>query len=87
MSNVLVVAEMFEGALKKATLTAVTFARDAAQRTGGQVHAVVHGQNVGAAAEELAGYVSRRSRRRSGGAGSADRRGLRPGDRGRRRGL
>jgi electron transfer flavoprotein alpha subunit len=58
MSNVLVVAEVFEGALKKATLTAVTFARDAAQRTGGQVHAVVLGQNVGAAAEELAGYVA-----------------------------
>lgn len=58
MSNVLVVAEVFEGALKKATLTAVTFARDAAKRTGGQIHAVVIGQNVGAAAEELAGYVS-----------------------------
>src|SRR5688572_9605072 len=58
MSNVLVVAEVFERALKMATLTAITFARDAAKRSGGQVQAVIIAQNVGKAAEQLATYVS-----------------------------
>jgi electron transfer flavoprotein alpha subunit len=58
MSNVLVVAEIQSGALKKATTTAVTFARDAAARTGGQVHGLAIGQGIAAAAQELAGYVS-----------------------------
>ncbi|MCB9646925.1 MAG: electron transfer flavoprotein subunit alpha/FixB family protein [Deltaproteobacteria bacterium] len=58
MSNVLVVAEVVGGAVTKATLTSVTFAREAAKRTGGQVHGLVIGQGVGAAATELAKYVS-----------------------------
>ncbi len=58
MSNVLVVAEIHEGALKKATLTAITFAQDAARRTGGQVQALAIGNGIDAAARELAGYVS-----------------------------
>jgi electron transfer flavoprotein alpha subunit len=58
MSNVLVVAEIVGGAVTKATLTSVTFARDAAKRTGGQVHALVMGKGVGAAASELAKYVA-----------------------------
>ncbi|MCK6546175.1 FAD-binding protein [Myxococcota bacterium] len=57
MANVLVVAELGGGALKKSTLTAVTFARDAAKRIGGQVHALVMGKGVSGAASELAGYV------------------------------
>jgi len=58
MSNVLVVAEIQEGQVAKATLTSVTFARQAAARSGGQVHALVMGSGVGDAATELAKYVS-----------------------------
>ncbi|MEL7238430.1 MAG: electron transfer flavoprotein subunit alpha/FixB family protein, partial [Planctomycetota bacterium] len=58
MSHVLVVAEVSEGALKKATLTSITFAREAARRQGGEVHGLVIGSGVGGAAEELAKYVS-----------------------------
>ena len=58
MSNVLVVAELSDGKLQKATLTSVTFAREAASRTGGQVHGLVIGQGVADAGTELAKYVS-----------------------------
>lgn len=57
MSNVLVIAEVVQGALTKATLTSVTFARQAAARTGGQVQALVMGQGVDAAAGELSKFV------------------------------
>jgi electron transfer flavoprotein alpha subunit len=57
MSNVLVVAEIAEGTVKKTTLTSVTFARQAAQRTGGKVEGLVLGSGVGGAASELAKYV------------------------------
>jgi len=57
MSNVLVVAEISHKALKNATFTAVTFAREAAQRTGGQVHGLAIGQGVADAAREFATYV------------------------------
>jgi electron transfer flavoprotein alpha subunit len=59
MSNVLVVAEISEGAVKKATLTCISFAREAARRTGGSVHAlVIGGPGSERAASELAGYVA-----------------------------
>src|SRR5690349_19920077 len=58
MSNVLVVAEIAGGALKKATLTTITFAREAAKRAGGEVHAVAIGKGIGNAATELAGYAA-----------------------------
>ncbi|MFO0722291.1 MAG: electron transfer flavoprotein subunit alpha/FixB family protein [Myxococcota bacterium] len=57
MSNVLVVAEIHSGAVKKATYTAVTFAREAAKRTGGKVHAIVLGQGVADRGREVAAYV------------------------------
>jgi electron transfer flavoprotein alpha subunit len=57
MTNVLVVAETQNGQLKKPSLTAVTFAREAAQRTGGQVHGLVLGHAIGEAARAFAGYV------------------------------
>lgn len=57
MSNVLVIAELRDGKLQNATLSCVTFARDAAQRSGGKVHALVMGAGVDAAAGELAKYV------------------------------
>ena len=58
MSNVLLVTELQDGAIKKASLTALSFARQAASRTGGQVEAIVIGSGISAAAEEMAKYVA-----------------------------
>ncbi|MCB9655337.1 MAG: electron transfer flavoprotein subunit alpha/FixB family protein [Deltaproteobacteria bacterium] len=58
MSNVLIVAEVQNQTIKPATLTAITFAREAAARTGGQVHGVVIGQGIDGAAQEMAKYVA-----------------------------
>src|SRR5690349_5283916 len=56
MKNVLVVAELKNG-LRKTTLPSITFAKQAAQKLGGQVHALVAGEaDVAAAAEELRKY-------------------------------
>jgi len=54
MSNVLVVAEQFEGKLKKASLHTVKAAQDLAGRTGGKVFGLVLGKGIGGAAAELA---------------------------------
>ncbi|MEQ9495229.1 MAG: FAD-binding protein [Deltaproteobacteria bacterium] len=56
MSNVLVVSEISEGAIKGATLTAVTFANEAAKRSGGNVQLLAIGSGIGEAAGELAKY-------------------------------
>jgi electron transfer flavoprotein alpha subunit len=57
MANVLVVAELSEdGKLKKSTLSAITFARQALPAVGGVLHIVVLGASTAAAAAELAGY-------------------------------
>ncbi|HEY6077151.1 MAG TPA: electron transfer flavoprotein subunit alpha/FixB family protein [Polyangiaceae bacterium] len=57
MANVLVVAELAEdGKLKKSTLSAITFARQALPAIGGALHIVVLGASAAAAASELAGY-------------------------------
>jgi electron transfer flavoprotein alpha subunit len=56
MSNVLVIAELGNGKLKKATLAAVTAAKELAGRTGGKVIGLVLGHEIGPAAEELASY-------------------------------
>jgi electron transfer flavoprotein alpha subunit len=56
MSNVLVIAEQGHGKLRKATLAALTAAKELARRTGGKVSAVLMGRGVGPAAEELASY-------------------------------
>jgi len=54
--NVLVVAELKNG-LRKTSLPAITFAKQAAQKLGGQVHALVAGtDDVDKAAEELKKY-------------------------------
>jgi electron transfer flavoprotein alpha subunit len=56
MKNVLVVAELKNG-LRKTTLPSITFAKQAAQKLGGQVHVLVAGDaDVTAAAEELKKY-------------------------------
>jgi len=57
MANVLVVAELSEdGKLKKSTLSAITFARQALPTVGGALRIVVLGASTAAAAAELAGY-------------------------------
>lgn len=58
MASVLLVAEIFEGEVKSATLTAVSFARDAAKRLGGEVHILALGSGIDAAANELAKYAA-----------------------------
>jgi electron transfer flavoprotein alpha subunit len=56
MSNVLVVAEQFQGKLRKSTLAALTGGREIAERTGGKMSAILLGSGVGPAAEDLASY-------------------------------
>jgi electron transfer flavoprotein alpha subunit len=56
MSNVLVVAEVAEGKLKKTTHSAVTFARDAAKALGGSYSILVIGKGVAGAAEEAKAF-------------------------------
>src|ERR1700677_3532563 len=53
MSNVLVVAEVVEGKIRKATLSAVTFAREVA-KAGGSFAVLVMGANAKGAAAEVA---------------------------------
>ncbi len=57
MPNVLVVAETANNQLKKASLTATTFAKEAAARIGAKVHAVVIGEGVSDIAQEFAKFV------------------------------
>src|SRR5512140_3282217 len=54
MSNVLIVAEQHQGALKKATLHAVAAGKELAKRTGGKLHVALLGANVKGLAEGLA---------------------------------
>ena len=57
MADALVVAELTEdGQLKKATLSAITFAKRALPALGGSFSILVLGGNAKAAAGELAGY-------------------------------
>src|SRR5687767_1343333 len=54
MSNVVVVAEVRAGRLKRASLEAVTAAKELAAQTGGRLVAVASGGHLAAAAAELA---------------------------------
>ena len=54
--NVLIVAEQFQGAVRKATLNALSAGRELARRTGGKLHLVVLGKGIGPVASELAQY-------------------------------
>jgi electron transfer flavoprotein alpha subunit len=56
MGNVLVVAEQLAGELRKVTLSALTFAKQAADITGGQVYALVLGDDAEGVANELSTY-------------------------------
>jgi electron transfer flavoprotein alpha subunit len=57
MSNVLVIVETKDGALRNTTLPAVTAARKVAAATGGKVVGAVIGKGIGAAASGIAPYV------------------------------
>ncbi len=59
MSNVLIVAETKDGALRNTTLPAVTAARMVKDGLGGQVIGLVIGQGIGDAANTLAGYCDK----------------------------
>jgi electron transfer flavoprotein alpha subunit len=56
MATILVVAEQANGQLKKATFHALEAAQQLARKTGAQLQAVVIGQGVSGAAQELAQY-------------------------------
>ena len=54
MSNVLIVAEQHQGALRKATLHALAAGKELAKRTGGELHVALLGAGVKGLAAELA---------------------------------
>jgi electron transfer flavoprotein alpha subunit len=56
MANVLIVAEQQAGTLRRASLQALTAARELAKRTGGEVVAALLGSGVDAPAAELAAH-------------------------------
>jgi len=56
MATILVVAEQANGHLKKASLAALSAAKQLASKTGGQLAGALIGAGAGQAAQELAGY-------------------------------
>lgn len=56
MADVLVVAEVVQGKVRKTTLSAITFARELASKVGGGFSILVLGKGVAGPAEEVAGY-------------------------------
>ncbi len=59
MTDVLVVAELAEGAARKTTLSAITFARQVTEATDGAFDVLVIGEGAEDAAESLTGYGAR----------------------------
>ncbi len=59
MSNVLVFCEHSDGALKTSSLPAITWAREVAGHTGGEVYGVIIGSGVGDAGADAAKYLSK----------------------------
>lgn len=56
MGSILVLVETFNGKLRKASLSGVTFARDLASRTGRQFEIAVLGNGIAPVGQELTGY-------------------------------
>jgi electron transfer flavoprotein alpha subunit len=56
MSNVLVIVEQHAGKIRKASLSGVTFGQQVAQKSGGQLHLLIIGTNIKAAADEASGF-------------------------------
>ncbi|MEM1418599.1 MAG: electron transfer flavoprotein subunit alpha/FixB family protein, partial [Myxococcota bacterium] len=59
MTDVLIVAELVEGAARKTTLSAITFARQVTEATDGAFDVLVIGEGAEDAAEGLTGYGAR----------------------------
>ncbi len=59
MSNVLIFCEHKDGAIKTSTLPAITFGREVAKHTGGEVYGVVVGSGLGDAGADAARYLSK----------------------------
>jgi electron transfer flavoprotein alpha subunit len=60
MADILVVAEFVEGTIKKATQSAIAFARDATKASGGAFDLLVIGAGSSGVAAELGGYGARK---------------------------
>src|SRR5690606_35113135 len=60
MTDVLVVAELLEGKARKASLSAVAFAKQVAGGTGGAFDILAIGEGAEAAAKELVGFGARK---------------------------
>jgi electron transfer flavoprotein alpha subunit len=60
MTDVLVVAELLEGGLRKTTLSAISAARIIAQGTGGAFDVLAIGEGAKKAAEQVAGFGARK---------------------------
>jgi electron transfer flavoprotein alpha subunit len=56
MGNVLIVGEFKDGALKKVTRAAFTFAKEYTEKQGGEYHILLLGKDIGAVADEAAKY-------------------------------
>ncbi len=56
MSNVLVFVEHGDGQPKKAALAGITFGQKAAEKTGGALHLIVVGKDVGGVADKVKGF-------------------------------
>jgi len=56
MSSVCIIAEHQNGKLKKSTLNAITFGKDAAQKIGSELCVVLIGHNISCVADELKKY-------------------------------
>ncbi len=59
MSNVLIFCEHKDGAMKNATLPTITFGREVAKHTGGEVYGVMIGGGVGDAGVDAAKYLNK----------------------------
>jgi len=60
MTDILVIAELFEGKNRKTTLSAIAFARQVAEATSGAFDILSIGEGAGVAAQELAGFGARK---------------------------
>ncbi len=56
MGNILMIVEHKDGALKKVSLPGISFAKQYTQKTGGEVHLLVMGHNLGAVVEQAKCY-------------------------------
>ena len=56
MGNVLIIVEQKDGKLRSPTLNAITFGKQAQEKLGGELLALVMGSGIGDVAKEVAGY-------------------------------